>query len=50
MIPLKDQGRRNCFDDAKVMLEQIIKQKWLKANGVFALLPANSEGNSIHVL
>jgi len=33
---------RKLFADARVMLKQIIKEKWLTANAVFGLFPANS--------
>jgi 5-methyltetrahydrofolate--homocysteine methyltransferase len=33
---------RKLFADAKVMLEQIIEGKWLTANAVFGLFPANT--------
>ena len=33
---------RKAFADAKAMLNKIIAGKWLKANGVFGLFPANS--------
>ena len=33
------------FDDAQMMLEQIVKEKWLTANGVIGFWPANSVGD-----
>ena len=33
---------RKLFDDAKAMLDRIISEKWLMANAVFGLFPANS--------
>jgi len=33
---------RKLFADARVMLKQIIREKWLTANAVFGLFPANS--------
>ncbi len=33
---------RQLFNDAKIMLDKIIGEKWLKANAVFGLFPANS--------
>ncbi len=38
---------RSLFDDARSMLEQIVKEKWLTASAVFALLPAASEGDDV---
>jgi 5-methyltetrahydrofolate--homocysteine methyltransferase len=37
------------FDDAKQMLEQIIKEKWLTARGVIGIWPANSIGDDIEI-
>ena len=37
------------FDDAQLMLESIIQEKWLKAKGVFGLFKANSHGDSISI-
>jgi len=33
------------FDDAKAMLDKIIKEKWFSAKGVIGLFPANSIGH-----
>lgn len=33
------------FNDAKAMLEKIVKEKWFSAKGVFGLFPANSIGH-----
>lgn len=35
------------FDDAKVMLEKIISEKWLTAKAVIGFMPANSEGDDL---
>ena len=37
------------FDDAQRMLEKIVKERWLIANGVLGLFPANSDGDDIVV-
>lgn len=37
------------FDDARELLHQIINKKLLRANAVFALLPAHSNGDDIDV-
>ncbi|MEN2494375.1 MAG: Methionine synthase [Hyphomicrobiaceae bacterium hypho_1] len=37
------------FNDAQIMLRQIIEQKWLSANSVIGLWPANSYGDDIIV-
>lgn len=36
------EAARNLFQDAKSMLKHIIEEKWLRANAVFGLFPANS--------
>jgi len=36
------EAARNVFEDAKAMLKRIIDEKWLQANAVFGLFPANS--------
>ncbi len=37
------------FDDAQIMLDQIIAEKWVKANAVVGLFPANSDGDDITI-
>ncbi len=37
------------FNEARKMLEKIINGRWLSANGVVALLPANSVGDDIEI-
>ncbi len=36
------EAARNLFEDAQAMLKRIIDEKWLQANAVFGLFPANS--------
>ena len=36
------EAARNLFPDAQAMLKNIIDEKWLSANAVFGLFPANS--------
>ncbi len=36
------EAARNVFEDAQAMLKRIIEEKWLQANAVFGLFPANS--------
>ncbi|RFC39762.1 MAG: methionine synthase (B12-dependent) [Candidatus Nitrotoga sp. CP45] len=36
------EAARNLFHDAQAMLKRIIEEKWLSANAVFGLFPANS--------
>ncbi len=40
---------RSLFEDAQVMLKQIISEKWLEAKAVIGFFPANSEGDDIIV-
>lgn len=37
------------FRDAQVMLKKIVEQKWLTANAVIGLFPANSVGDDIEI-
>jgi len=38
---------RKLFDDAQLMLQQIIKEEWLSAKAVFGFFPANSETDDV---
>jgi 5-methyltetrahydrofolate--homocysteine methyltransferase len=40
---------RAVFADAQAMLKQIVDEKWLTANAVFGLFPANSVGDDIEL-
>ena len=40
---------RQLFDDAQIMLKKIIEQKWLGANAVIGLFPANAVGDDIEI-
>ncbi|MBK7886311.1 MAG: methionine synthase [Bacteroidetes bacterium] len=50
---LKDPERgteaKKLFDDAQEMLKKIIDEKWLQANGVIGIFPANAIGDDILV-
>ncbi|MDH5553136.1 MAG: B12-binding domain-containing protein, partial [Nitrosomonas sp.] len=37
------------FRDAQIMLKKIVEQKWLSANAVIGLFPANSVGDDIEI-
>jgi 5-methyltetrahydrofolate--homocysteine methyltransferase len=37
------------YDDAKAMLDKVVKEKWLKAKAVVGLFPANSDGDDIEI-
>ncbi len=39
--PLSGETARKLFDDGQKMLDQLIEEKWIRANGVFGLFPAN---------
>jgi 5-methyltetrahydrofolate--homocysteine methyltransferase len=43
------EAARNLFDDAQVMLKQLIAEKWLTANAVVGFWPANSVGDDIEL-
>ena len=40
---------RKLYDDALVMLDTIVKEKWLQANAVIGLFPANTVGDDVEV-
>ena len=40
---------RSVFADGKAMLEKIVKEKWLTANAVFGIYPANAVGDDIEI-
>ncbi|MBN9000983.1 MAG: methionine synthase, partial [Rhizobiales bacterium] len=40
---------RSLYDDARKMLEKIVKEKWFKASGVIGFWPANSVGDDVVV-
>ena len=40
---------KKLYDDAQVMLDQIIAEKWLRANGIVSILPAHSYEDDIIV-
>lgn len=44
---LQGKQARRLYKDAQRMLDQIIEEKMLQANGVFGLWPAHSEGDDI---
>ena len=47
--PVSGEAARKLFDDAQEMLDRAIAEKWLTANGVFGLFPANAVGDDIEV-
>ncbi|MFN6546622.1 methionine synthase [Mycolicibacterium nivoides] len=47
--PVSGEAARKLYDDAQQMLDTLIKEKWLKANGVIGFFPANAVGDDIEV-
>ncbi|MBI3376095.1 MAG: methionine synthase [Betaproteobacteria bacterium] len=47
--PVVGEAARKLHADARDMLERIVKERWLAANAVFGLFPANSAGDDIEV-
>ena len=47
--PASGPAARKLYEDAQAMLDQIIEDKWLRANGVLGLFPANAVGDDIEV-
>ena len=45
----KGEEARKLFADAQSILERIVNEKWLQANAVIGLFPANSVGDDIEV-
>ncbi len=45
--PEYGDAAQSLFDDAQAMIEIIIKEKWIEANGVIGFWPANSQGDDI---
>jgi len=43
--PVSGETARKLFDDAQAMLDTLIKEKWLTANGVIGFFPANAVGS-----
>ncbi|HET9861220.1 MAG TPA: methionine synthase [Nocardioidaceae bacterium] len=42
--PASGEAARKLWEDAQTMLDRLIAQKWLRANGVIGLFPANTVG------
>ncbi len=47
--PTTGEAARRLYDDAQAMLDTIVEERWLTANGVVGLFPANSVGDDIEV-
>ena len=47
--PKVGETARQVFADGQAMLKRIVDEKWLSANGVFGLFPANSVGDDVEI-
>jgi 5-methyltetrahydrofolate--homocysteine methyltransferase len=47
--PASGETARRLYEDAQEMLDRIVDEGWLRANGVFGLFPANAVGDDIEV-
>jgi len=47
--PEKGEEAKKIYDDAQQMLTKIISEKWLTANAVYRLFPANSKQESVEL-
>jgi 5-methyltetrahydrofolate--homocysteine methyltransferase len=47
--PTSGEAARKLWDDAQLMLDNLIREKWLRADGVIGLFPANAVGDDIQV-
>ncbi|MFV9636568.1 methionine synthase [Mycobacterium neumannii] len=47
--PATGEAARKLYDDAQEMLDTLIKEKWLTANGVIGFFPANAVGDDIEL-
>lgn len=47
--PVSGEAARKLYDDAQEMLDTLIKEKWLRANGVIGFFCANAVGDDIEV-
>lgn len=47
--PATGETARKLYDDAQEMLDTLIKEKWLTANGVIGFFPANAVGDDVEI-
>lgn len=47
--PASGEAARKLYEEAQEMLDTLIKEKWLTANGVIGFFPANAVGDDIEV-
>ncbi|BDZ57900.1 methionine synthase [Barrientosiimonas endolithica] len=47
--PASGDAARKLYDDARRMLDRLVEEKWLRANAVIGLFPANAVGDDIEI-
>jgi 5-methyltetrahydrofolate--homocysteine methyltransferase len=47
--PASGPTARKLYEDAQAMLDRIVEERWLRANGVLGLFPANAVGDDVEV-
>lgn len=47
--PVSGETARKLYEDAQEMLDTLIKEKWLTANGVIGFFPANAVGDDVEI-
>ncbi len=47
--PASGETARKLYEDAQTMLDTMVKEKWVTANGVIGFFPANAVGDDIEV-
>ncbi|HET7684117.1 MAG TPA: methionine synthase [Marmoricola sp.] len=47
--PASGEAARKLYDEANDMLDRLIKEKWLTANGVVGFFPANAVGDDVEL-
>jgi 5-methyltetrahydrofolate--homocysteine methyltransferase len=47
--PASGPAARKLYEDAQAMLDQLIDERWLRADGVIGLFPANAVGDDIEL-
>jgi 5-methyltetrahydrofolate--homocysteine methyltransferase len=47
--PTTGEAARRLYDDAQLMLDQVVAEGWLTARGVYGFFPANADGDDVLV-
>ncbi len=47
--PRSGKAARQLFDDARELLDQVVREKWITANAVFGFWPANASGDNLQL-